>query len=57
MVVILSDKFTITITWDTGRKIERKKFDYETKIRKKLTWDDFFNNVEFIPKNSINGRE
>jgi len=43
--VSLANKYTITISWETGRKIEKKKFEYEELLKKKLTWDDFFKTI------------
>jgi len=49
-------KFTITLKWHIGRKIEQIKFDYETEIRGKVTWDEFFKKVEMKMSNNKNRR-
>jgi hypothetical protein len=47
---------TISISWDTKRKLEKIKFDLETKLKRKLTWDEFFNSIELNISKNARGR-
>jgi hypothetical protein len=53
----LPNPSTISISWDTKRKLEKIKFDLETKLERKLTWDEFFGNAKIISKDNVTKRE
>jgi len=47
MVIRLPKKMSsIPISWEIKRKVEKIKFDLESRIGKNLTWDEFFDSIE-----------
>ncbi len=39
---------TIPVSWNTKRKLEKKKFDMETEMERKLTWDEFLGKLNIV---------
>jgi hypothetical protein len=56
MVDILPNLSTISISWDTKQNLKELKLKLEQKLKKDITWDEFFNLINYKVTNNKRGK-